>query len=811
MSRAPERRPVVRSERGPRGAKARRCIAAAVAAFIAAAAPRLAVAQSAEDLRLSAARIAASIAELERTGKLDRNAQQRAIEDLGPLALAFFQLSDRAVFAGGSGQQGEALRRAYLAISEPLQAIYNKNNADLQASVQKVIEEDGDLEALQDSEPYRAAQLVASQALYFLNWLHYYGARLYEGQGARELLDKARRGFSEFAVADQPSDLTVESLLGRGLCHLELGEIEFAVHDLSAVVRDTKASPERRTKARFALLDAHVRSRNVKQALPLSEELLATTRGDEANWVRFLRIRALLDAARKTAGPEGERHRQLALAMMDQLRQAGGAWADRVTALAQTEIENPEEWLKKATSPFAKWELAKLLMQKNDHATALPLLQDVVRSQDPSLESQKREAHYLLGLAQFKAGEYLEAADSLEGALRGSETGFAADASYLRFKALEAAVAADPTAVEPERYEDSLRTFLDRYPRHASAFEARYRLGELLQAQGRFQQAKEAYAEVKGDPSFELQALFATLQCSFELLGGATREAERRTLLAQIGEELDNYEEKAAAYEARPRAEDPTPVKQMRAKVAIMKAVYVKLQPPVNHKAVLAALSGFEERYGPQEELLPQVIRLRLEAYLPLGRFEEARAQVAAGPDAIARLGAAEIERLAVSYLREGARRSGRGDGGANDAAQQVARAFYEILARDESGSSRSKLTLARLYENTGELDKARALYAEVMQAKGESTSALRGLGRIAERQGQLEEALQRWQTLVAGTRPGDYPWYEGSYEVARLTATAGRTGEACTQLERLKPAMPGLSDTDLRAKLDSLYRDLCK
>ena len=36
----------------------------------------------------------------------------------------------------------------------------------------------------------------------------------------------------------------------------------------------------------------------------------------------------------------------------------------------------------------------------------------------------------------------------------------------------------------------------------------------------------------------------------------------------------------------------------MRAKAAIMKAVYVKLQPPINNEEVLAALNGFEERYS---------------------------------------------------------------------------------------------------------------------------------------------------------------------------------------------------------------------
>jgi len=768
-------------------------------------------AQDASQLRASANRIAGDITAQENAGQFDHKAQQAAIDQLGPLATDFIRLSDKAAYAGGAGAQREALRSAYSAVSAPLQKIYDKNNSYLQSGVQKVIDEDGDLEALQDSEAYRSAQLFASQALYFLNWLNYYGARFYDGKQSQEMLERAQAGFSEFAVGEEHNDLTVESLLGRGLCNLELGNIEYATHDLAAVAKDDKASQDRRNKARFALLDAYVRSGNVKQALPLSEELLAATSGDEANWVRFLRIRALLDGAKKAGGSDGERYRQLALAMMEQLRRGGTAWADRVTALAQTEIENPEEWSKKAQSPFAKWELAKLLVQKNDYASALPLLEDVVASQDESLKSQMPEAHYILGLAKFKAGEYIESANQLDSALADEKASYAGDAAYVRFKALEAAVAVDPTSVEPERYENALRTFLKEYPDHASAFEAQFRLAEYMQAQGQFTQATAAYAKVQGDPSFELQALFGTLQCSFELLRDTPRDPARKQLLEKIGGELDRFETQVAAYEAKPPKDDQTPVAQMRAKTAIMKAVYLRLQPQVSYDGVLAALAGFEDKDGAQDDLLPQVVRLRLEAYQALGRFADAEAEVRKHSDVIAKLDPAQIEQLAVGFIREGARRSGRGDKAANEAAQQVALRFYETLATDESPSARTQLTLARLYENTGRVDEARDLYAKVIEDRGDSVAALRGLARIAEAQNKPDAAIGYWKKIVAGTRPGDYPWYESSYEVARLTHTLGNDDEACRQLNELKPAMPGLSEADLRTKLDALYKTVCK
>jgi pentatricopeptide repeat protein len=326
---------------------------------------RPAAAQSAGALRADARQIAGEIA-AHKGAAFDVAAQQRAVDRLGKLGLAYINLSDRTANAGAEGRDREALRSAYEAISAPLEEIYSQNSGNLERMAKRIMDEDGDLEALYETQPFKDAQLVASHALYFLNWLHYYGARLYDGAQRQQLLEKAQQGFSEFAVGDRRSELLIESLLGRGLCHLELGNTEFAVHDLDAVIRDPQASAERKAKARLALLDAYVRAGKVGDALKLSDQMLGS--GDRAtdNLVRFLRIRALLAGAKTASGAEAARYRQQTLALMEQLRRAGPGWEEKMAALAATSIENPEKWSDKAASPFAQWELAKLLVQKGD-------------------------------------------------------------------------------------------------------------------------------------------------------------------------------------------------------------------------------------------------------------------------------------------------------------------------------------------------------------------------------------------------------------------------------------------------------------
>ena len=771
-------------------------------------------AQSAGELRASAREISNEIAGQKSGGSFNAAAQQRAVERLGKLSLSFISLCDRTSNAGGEGRDRDALVGAYQAIAAPLDDIYDRNSSNLERMAKQVMDQDGDLEALYETPVFKEAQVVASQALYFLNWLHYYGARLYDGAQRKELLEKAQRGFSEFAVGDRRSELLVESLLGRGLTHVELGNTEYALHDLQAVANDPQASPERKSKARLALLDAQVRAGNVSEALRLSDQLLGSGERAEDNVIRYLRIRALLAGVKKSSGAEAERYRQQALSAMDQLRKAGPGWEEKVAALAQTSIDNPEKWADNANNPFARWELAKMLVQKGEYKQAMPLLEGFVSSSDAEMRKHHGEAQYFLGLAKFQAGQYQEAADLLDASLKDDNPTYGADAAYMRFKALEAVIAKNANADVTTQYERAVADYLSRYPNHKSAYEAQFRMGELLQAQHKFAEAVQAYAKVQGDPGFELRAQFATLQCNFELLQAAdprTPGNTRDALTKSIGAGLQRFDTQAADYEKRKATGDQVPLNDMRAKVAVMQAVYAALQPTPNDQAILEALRDFEKKYPEQKDLLPQVARLRLSAYQRTGRYAEAEAEVKAhGQLLVASLGAPAIEDLAVSFVRDGARRNGKGDAAANQAAQQVALRLYEQLLSDTEGSGKAKLTLARLYENTGDLQKASALYAETLQANANSAAALRGLGRIAEAEKRLPDAIHYWQQLGKAVRAGDAPWYESNYEVARLTQAIGKKKEACDQLEQLKPAMPGLADADLRKKFDALYKQVC-
>jgi tetratricopeptide (TPR) repeat protein len=325
----------------------------------------------------------------------------------------------------------------------------------------------------------------------------------------------------------------------------------------------------------------------------------------------------------------------------------------------------------------------------------------------------------------------------------------------------------------------------------------------------------QSYAKVRGDPAFELRAQFATLQCDFELLqtDGQHAPSERREALREaIAAGVRRFDQQAAGFDKRTVTSQQLPLNQMRAKVAIMKAVYLSLQPEPNDQGVIDALAGFDTRYPDQNDLLPEVVRLRLLAFQHAGRFADAEAEVKArGHILLASAGAPAIEELAGGFIREGARRTAKGDAAANRAAQQVALRLYEQLLSDSDRSSKTELTVGHLYENAGEWQKAAAIYTKILQGNANSQAAMRGLARTAEAEKRPADAIGYWQQLGKTVRPGDAPWYEATYQVARLTEVMGRKKDACDQLEQLKPAMPGLNDAELRKKLDELYQQACR
>ncbi|HJQ82710.1 MAG TPA: hypothetical protein VKA21_01445, partial [Candidatus Binatia bacterium] len=121
----------------------------------------------------------------------------------------------------------------------------------------EVIERDGDLEELYRSSRWRDPEVMSLVAAYHLAWVRYQAAQL-SGEPARKkaLLQKAVEGFSQFLLVNEVPEIYADSLLGRGLAFLDLGDTAKAIEDLSAAAEEPRVAG----KARAALDEARRRA-----------------------------------------------------------------------------------------------------------------------------------------------------------------------------------------------------------------------------------------------------------------------------------------------------------------------------------------------------------------------------------------------------------------------------------------------------------------------------------------------------------------------------------------------------------------------
>jgi|GEM_PF-1516367 len=745
-----------------------------------------------------------------RTAAGNAEAEKALIERIGEVVLAYVDESDRIQRAGEEDRRRGELRSAFEALHAPLDTIYESRSSRLEKMSRAIMDQDGDLEALYETPEFRDSQVVAASALYYLNWLNYYGARVFEGGRRKELLRRCESGFSQFAVGDHSSELVRESLLGRGLCYLEIGNYEWAQRDFELVL-DSSASAERKGKARLALLDTYWRAGNYSRTVSYAKELLGagTVPSGAEPVIRYYQLQALFELAERSKGAQAKQLRSDAGAVMSKLRRFGRGWSSKVDALMLSRVEDPTEWAGKADSPVAQWQLAQMFLQKEDCTGAEPLLGKVLADDGAVAKRNHGEARYWLGICAFRAQDYPLAASNLSEAIADDPTAsFAAEARYFRFKALEARMSAEDPSVElTDLYVASLRDFLDHASDHNRQDEARYRLGEHLQTTGDFAAAVDAYDAVAADADYRLRARFGTLQSRFELLGSERDPARRAELIEAIGEDLEDYARQAAEYPT-PSASDGVPLEEFNAKVTLLEAVHASLSNGASSSETAQLLRGFADRFPGQPELAAQASRMRLRALLDEGEYIEAEKEFGASrASLLAEARTDALRSLAGAYAKKGRMSESAADAAA---AVRVAVGLYSIAedAGGEPPGRRQKIAIAQLREKAGDLDAAYEAYTEILASHPKSLAALRGLARVAEARGELAFASEYWVTYTDTVRPGDTGWFRGQYEQARLAQVVGDTEAACKRLTALRTAMPGLQDDEIRQSLKHLFEE---
>ncbi len=754
--------------------------------------------------------------------------KQRAIQLLGPLALSFLSAPDLAQAASNQKSQ---VRDLYDTLSDPLDSIYNQSVASLEGLSKSVMDRDGDLEALYETKEWKDAQAIASQALYFLNWLHYVGAFVNEGAARKKLLDDCAKGFAEFAVGEQSSQLKRESLFGRSLCEKENKHFDWAIRDLELLLKDTGLPMDMERKVRAALADARNRQAHGDKS---SDVERAENAADLQARAMLQKAQNLLSESKKLTGNERVKKLLEAMAYFDEVRKQSGAWKEKADALVASSFSEQDlAAIDEVKNPFPAWGQARELLQKSEYAKALPALKEVLTSDDPKAKAHHREAEYFLAVGLFQTKNYRDALTELSKVIgtEGMPSQFVADAVYLRFKTTEALYTKDQGPEITKAYLDAIKEFLRRYPDHKSAFEAYFRLGEYQQGQGNYLAAADAYNKVNGDRTFRTRADFATLQCYFALLDvleEQTNKQAKPTDKNGIGiAEKDLRQRAAAALQAfwknsaslekeSPAEAKQVPLQEYRGKVSVMNAAFLSKDVDANAKEVLSFLQDFEKKYPEQKDAFAKVARLRLVASEKANRFGDLEKEV---DNIFTHFKPEEQKDLLVGLdkvLPKDVKKLEKQNDKDNllPAKRLLTRLYADRLQRgvpfapDESPDL-FKYELAQLYLDVKDYDKATPLYQE-LQKGAYSLVSMAGLAQIAEVKGDQRQAITHWDEMLKGTQIGDPLWFRGTYEVARLDAELGEKDQSCKTINGARASLARLGEQGLKKKIQDLAVQSC-
>lgn len=745
--------------------------------------------------------------------------KQRVIQLLGPLALSFLSASD---LAQASSNQRSVVRELYDALSDPLDDIYDGSVSRLESMSKSVMDRDGDLEALYETKEWKDAQAVASQSLYFLNWLHYVGAFVSDGAARKKLLDECAKGFAEFAVGEQSTQLKRESLFGRALCEKEGKQFDWAIRDLELLLKDTGLSTDMERKVRAALADARNRKTHGDKADTVER---AESQADMQARAMLQKARDLFAASEKLSSNEKVRKLLEAMAYLDEVRKQGGSWKEKADALAKSEISEQDlAAIDEVKNPFPAWGEARELLQKSEYAKALPSLREVLASEEPKAKLHHREAQYYLAVGLFQTRDHRGALMELSKVLStdGMSAQFVADAVYLRFKSTEALYARDQSQDTTKAYIEATREFIRRYPDHKSVFEAYFRLGEYYQSQGSYLAAADAYNKVNGDQTLRVRADFATLQCYFAMLdlleekkdgiGIAEKDLRQRTAAA-----LQVYWRNGAVLEKdNPAVAKQVSLQESRGKVSVMNAAFLSKDVDANAKEILNFLQDFETKYPEQKDAFAKVARMRLVASEKAGRFADLEKEV---NNIFTRFKPNEQQELLVGLdkvLPKDVKKLEKQNDKENllPAKRTLAWLHADRLQRgvpfaEDESPQQFKYELAQMYLDVKEYDKAVPLYQELQQG-AYSLVSLAGLAQIAEVKGDQRQSIAHWEEMLKGTQVGDPLWFRGTFEVARVHAALGEKEDSCKTITGARPVLARLGEQGLKKKIQDLAVQSC-
>ena len=629
-----------------------------------------------------------------------------------------------------------------------------------------VMEREGDLEELYKSPRWREPEIQSLVATYHLAWVRYQGAQLTrDAAKKKQLLQQAAEGFSQFLLVNEVPEIFAESLYGRGLAFLDMGDYAKAIEDLTAAADEPRVA----SKAKAALAEARRRAAGGKAQTPSDNDPEAL-------------IGRLAELLPRAAGGDAAAEKD-ATTLARGLAARGGTWPTRVSSLVTDKLGGTN-----TRSSYGLLLLAQLAVDRQRCAEVAPLAEASAGVRDVGRARYRPELLFLDAGCRLNTGQARDAAERFGALLEEfPKSPRAREAAYFRFRALDVARAADPSLTEP--YEQALSSYVATYPQADGVAEARFLLAELHRAAGDCLKASQEYGTVAAGP-FAERAHMGGLQCRVAGLSQDSPPAERTQVLDAIRAFVRDTKDKSLA-----------------ARAALLGGAVAASGRTPDHAAVVELLDGFETRYPEARDLHSGALELRLGARVGSGLIEGADkdldAFLALPPDG-------DRRRTLARVARDLATRAERASPAESGPTLALARKAYAALV-ERDGTASDRITLADLQLRAGDPAGARHLFEEVLRTDPASAEALRGAARASAAAGDREQALAYWRTVLDASPTGGTAWYEARVAQVTLLAEDGRRAQACELLRASRGRATSAGGDTLEARLRDLEPTVCR
>jgi len=761
--------------------------------------------------------------------------QEKILKKAGESISKILELEKRARLS--DPKVSKAYRDAFEENDAIFRFIIESNEEVIERLQEEKLDEVEDTQAFLDSPEWQMPRRLISLSRYWMSWSGYYRSFLYPADSAerKTLLDDAVAGFSLtlFDIAEQT--IVAKSLFGRALCFKELGNDAKAARDLEAITEHVRQNDPLYMWSLYEQARLRYKAGDHKGALgylekletEIEEKTLSDVLGNEHKRLREKaslepRAKALLEKIDKETDKSGKGARTLcheALKVLKRLSRYDAAYATKLYRLVEENAVNFSELSFENLGAVGTLALADDRFKKGRFAEAAKLYRHLWTSSDVYIRNRMDDVYFRSGYAYCQIGQWKEALSAFDQLYDNfPRSGLVGKAVCLEYVAAAGNYKQALNRSNYARYLKSSKKYLKECPNPRDRDGAHFFVGKDYEKQKKSQEARREFSAIEqGSPQY--------WPARYYILKGDVEDLEGRKAAGKAGGAATKkrYEALASQFERfqrLPKGQKAKPeIAQISPQMTILQARLLRCGSGEGCTELLLALEGFEKRFPKNNPLWLTAMNLRLECYLDKQLIDPAKTSIESllqGYPVNQDLWDFLAE-WAEAYDREAERWEEAGNPDRRAAWMELAFTVYTGMADIASKRARYReyldvvqFRMAEILMAQGEADRAGPIFREILTRTPDAADALSNLGRIYEKQGNWDQALEMWRTYSKGIEEGSAAWLDARYRIALANSKMGRKQAACDVITMIRVLHPDAGDEALRAKILALEKAVC-